>query len=123
MRVDEIIKFETSKCFSMLNKEIETKIIDGVYTVSQKAELDFNEEEIKKMLLMFKPMQKELKVYKKALELACKKIIDCTGNCPLDNVEYEFEWCTGCRDGYLKCWSEFYLQKVRGENDKTSSME
>lgn len=69
MTVEEMISFDISECVTILNHRIDTEIVNGIYTISQKNEIDFNEEQIKELLLMFKPMQKELATYKKALEL------------------------------------------------------
>lgn len=112
MTVEEMLNFETNKCISLLSKSIETQIIDGVYTVSQKAELDFNEEEIKKMLLMFKPMQKELRVYKKALALACEDIR--YEGCKACRFE---DYCSECKYSYVSV--DEYLEKARKQNNDT----
>lgn len=106
MTVEEMINFNTQECVNLLRQETEAKIINGIYTVSLKSGVELNEEEIKKMLLMFKPMQKELKIYKKALEQACNDIY--------------YERCNACRlvDDCDDCNNSYdyvneYLQKAR----------
>lgn len=69
MTVDEMINFDISNFVTQIAKEADLRIVNGVYTISQEYELEFNKEEIKKLLLMFKPLQKELETYKRALEL------------------------------------------------------
>lgn len=76
MTADEMINFHVNECVTLIEKEVELKIVDGVYTISQLNELEFNKEEIKKLLLMFKPMQKELATYKKAFELIAEDTIN-----------------------------------------------
>lgn len=74
MTTDEMINFDISNFVTQIAKEADLKIVNGVYTISQEYELEFNKEEIKKLLLMFKPMQKELATYKKALGHACTRL-------------------------------------------------
>lgn len=98
MTVEEMITFDINNCTTLFQHNIETKIVDGVYTVSQKFELGFNEDEIKNMLLMFKPMQKELNIYKKAFEQACKRIA----------LYDDWDW---------QDWKEYILNYVRSKNN------
>lgn len=44
MTVEEMINFNISECVTILNHRIDTEIINGIYTISQKNEIDFNEE-------------------------------------------------------------------------------
>lgn len=69
MTVDEMINFNISDCMTQIAKETDLKIVNGVYSISCEIELEFNKEEIKRLLLMFNPIQKELATYKKAFEL------------------------------------------------------
>lgn len=99
MTADEMIRFEIDKCITHIQKELEFEILDGVYTVSQENALGFNKEEIKKMLLMFKPMQKELEIYKKAFKMACR------------GLGYEY----ADKGRSTTFWTNYFLQKARGE--------
>lgn len=74
MNIDEMINFHVNECITLIEKEVELKIVDGVYKISCENELEFNKEEIKKLLLMFKPMQKELEVCNKAFDIACSRL-------------------------------------------------
>lgn len=109
MTVDEMINFDISNFVTQIAKEADLKIVDGVYTVSQEYELEFNKEEIKKLLLMFKPMQKELENYKKALELSCKVIenMDCSMPTLCDKCELHSPCC------YLVAWEDYFLNKAK----------
>lgn len=74
MTIDEIINFDRSKCIIINATGIDSEIIDGITKVSMKYNLEFNENQIKSMLLMFMPMQEELKTCNKALRLACESL-------------------------------------------------
>lgn len=86
MTVDEMINFNISDCMTQIAKETDLKIVNGVYSISCEVGLEFNKEEIKKLLLMFKPMQKELETYKKALELAAQSLFG-------DNCDFRHPEC------------------------------
>lgn len=115
MTVDEMINFDISNVVTQIAKEADLRIVNGVYAISQEYELEFNKEEIKKLLLMFKPMQKELATYKKALEMACDEIMwrECR-----NAYNHTNNYCKANCETYEACaknieWEDYFLNKAK----------
>lgn len=59
--------------------------------------------------------------WKRACELACEKIVDMLGDCPIETVNWQQDdnWCEENCDKHEKllCWDRYFYQQAKKEGD------
>ena len=62
-------------------------------------------------------LEKDRDTWKRACELACEKIVDMLGDCPIETVNWQQEddWCEENCDKHEKllCWDRYFYQQAK----------
>ena len=84
-------------------------------------DLDFTTKTANDLIEIKHKLEQELDTWKRACELACEKIVDIFGSCPIDTDNWERDdvWCEEhCKEHEkLLCWDRYFYQQAKKENN------
>lgn len=72
--------------------------------------------------IAYEELEADRDIWKRACELACEKIVDMLGDCPIETVNWQQDdnWCEENCDKHEKllCWDRYFYQQAKkdGEN-------